>query len=230
MWAATLPRTRRLCATLAASASLCCGAPRTAEGGQAAGGDASGAPSTAGAAAHSGTAPDADAGDAPSTGPFVRGALGVEFTGGLFREAWNFNGNTEALIDGSAGVWWTFLRGSMLVVEFHATRVFQESSRNAFVHALTPVLRFRIWERPDWHVFTDLGPGISWSDTAVPPRGTRFNYLALAGGGVMRRVGRQTRAIASFRWLHLSNASLEGRSRNPDIEALGGYAGVSIAF
>jgi hypothetical protein len=163
--------------------------------------------------------------------PFARGALGIEFQGGGFGEAWNFNNNgVEWLVDGGAAVWWTYLDGAMLVVEFHATRVFQRSSHNGFVNALTPVLRWRLVGRPSWQVFADLGPGISWSDTVVPPRGTRFNYVALAGGGLMRRLGAQAHAVASFRWVHFSNAGREGRSRNPDIEALGGFAGVSVAF
>jgi hypothetical protein len=162
--------------------------------------------------------------------PFDRGVLGVEFNGAVFREAWNFNEATEWLVDGGAAVWWTYLDGAMLVVEFHATRVFQRSSRDGFVNSLNPVLRWRVVGRPSWQLFADVGSGISWSDTVVPPRGTRFNYVALAGAGLMRRLGRQTHAVASFRWVHLSNAGREGRSRNPDIEALGGFAGVVVAF
>jgi hypothetical protein len=45
-----------------------------------------------------------------------------------------------------------------------------------------------------------------------------------------RRLTRQAHAVASVRWLHLSNASREGRNRNPDIEAVGGYVGVSVGF
>ena len=81
-----------------------------------------------------------------------------------------------------------------------------------------------------WRVFLELGPGVSWSDTTVPPRGTRFNYLIVGGGGFLRRIGSQVHAVAGARWWHLSNNSREGRSRNPDIEGLGGYAGVAIAF
>jgi hypothetical protein len=173
---------------------------------------------------------------APS--PLERGTLGIEFTGGAFIEAWNLNDRRESLVDGSAAAWWTVLDNLTVMFEFHASRVFQEPSRAAFVNAFAPLVRWHAWRGapqatdglPAWSAFVEMGPGISWSDTRVPPRGTEFNYLIVAGGGVMARLGRQTNLLTGFRWLHVSNNSLEGRSRNPDIEALGGYAGISVAF
>jgi hypothetical protein len=162
--------------------------------------------------------------------PSEAGALGIEFTGGLFGEAWNFNDGHETLINGSAGVWWTFVGRTSLLVEFQAMRVLQDSSRDAFVNGLTTVIRWHALVRDRWTMFVDVGPGISWSDTRTPPRGTAFNYLALAGTGVLARVGRQSQALVGFRWLHLSNNGREGRGNNPDIEALGAYAGLSVAF
>ena len=126
--------------------------------------------------------------------------------------------------------WWAFTPDATLVFEFHATRVFQHPARAAFVGGFMPLVRWRAVDARHWSVFVEGGPGLSWSDTGVPPRGTRFNYLLLAGSGLSRRVGRQTHALLGFRWLHLSNNGRAGRSRNPDIEALGPYAAVSVAF
>jgi hypothetical protein len=162
--------------------------------------------------------------------PFEKSALGVEFGLGLLGEAWNLNERREWLADGSLVIWWAFANGAALVIEFHAIRVFQRSSRNAFVNGLTPILRWRLRHAEPWSVFVEFGPGISWSDTVVPPRGTRFNYLIQAGTGLTRRLGRQMHAVVGLRWLHVSNNSREGRDRNPDIEALGGYAGLSVVF
>jgi Lipid A 3-O-deacylase (PagL) len=161
---------------------------------------------------------------------FAKGALGIEAGGAILGEAWNLNARREWLVDGSLSIWWGFHRRASLVVEFHATRVFQEPPRDAFVNGLVPLVRWRLIERPRRTLFVDVGPGISWSDTVTPPRGTRFNYLALAGAGVSHRLGKQTHAITAMRWLHLSNNGLEGRSRNPDIEALGGYVALAVVF
>jgi len=163
-------------------------------------------------------------------GMFERGSLGVEFGGALLIEAWNLNDRREWLADGSAAVFWSFTRRATLLVEFHATRVEQVSSRNAFVNGLVTNLRWRLFEIPGGTLFGEFGPGISWSDTRTPPRGTQFNYLVQGTVGITRRLGSRSHLVTGFRWLHLSNASREGRGRNPDIEALGAYAGLSLAF
>jgi hypothetical protein len=163
-------------------------------------------------------------------GPFDKGAVGVEFGFGLLGEAWNLNSGREWLADGTLSVWWAFANRASLVAEVHATRVFQEPSRDAFVTGIAPLVRFQVLNKEALDLFTEIGAGASWSDTVVPPRGTRFNYVALAGLGVARRLGRQTHAIAGFRWLHLSNNGREGRSRNPDIQALGPYGALAVGF
>jgi hypothetical protein len=164
-------------------------------------------------------------------GMFERNALGIELGLGFLGEAWNLNDNgREWLADGNIAVWWTFHPRVTLVVDFHATRVFQEHLRNAFVNGLMPLVRWQLAGTRTTRVFMELGPGVSWSDTAVPKRGTRFNYLAQISTGVSHRVGPATDVVAAFRWFHLSNAGREGQRHNPDIESLGGYAGVAIGF
>jgi hypothetical protein len=169
-------------------------------------------------------------GSADDIDPFADNALGVEFSIGPFVEAWNLNNKREWLVQGTASIWWTFRPGLMLVNEFDVMRIFQNPGRNAFVQAFSPLVRWRALDRPGWDLFLEAGPGISWSDTTVPPGGTRVNYLAVASAGTMRRLGRQSQAVLGVRWIHLSNNSLDGRGRNPDINALGGFAGVSVTF
>jgi hypothetical protein len=172
----------------------------------------------------------ADADEGVPRGMFEKGSLGVEFGGALMIEAWNLNDRREWLADGSAAVFWSFSRRATLLVEFHATRIEQVSSRNAFVNGLVPQVRWRLFDIPGGTLFGEFGPGISWSDTRTPPRGTAFNYLIQGTVGVTRRVGSRSHFVTGFRWLHISNASREGRGRNPDIEALGAYGGLSLAF
>lgn len=162
--------------------------------------------------------------------PFERGALGVEFGGMLVTEAWNLNGPREWLAGGTAAVSWSFHDRTAVVIEFEAVRVFQRTPRVAHVQGMATLFRWQARSGDPWSVFVELGPGLSWSDTTVPPRGTRFNYLILASGGLLRRVGAQTHAVIAARWWHLSNNSREGRSRNPDIEGVGGYGGLAITF
>jgi len=78
--------------------------------------------------------------------------------------------------------------------------------------------------------FVEGGLGASYATVDVPERGTRFNYLLQAGGGVTRRLGRRASVILDLRLFHLSNNSLNGTDHNPDIEALGGHAGILVWF
>lgn len=161
--------------------------------------------------------------------PFRRHAAGIEFGLGLLGEAWNLNETHEWLVDGTVGFWWAFAPGRSVVVEFHNTRVFQDT-RAAFVQGFSPLFRWRMRERGTWRLYAEVGPGISWSDFEVPPRGTRFNYLFQGGFGVQRRLGTNLHFHTSFRFLHLSNNGREGIDRNPDIEALGAQTGVLLRF
>jgi hypothetical protein len=166
----------------------------------------------------------------PDRGPFRRGTLGVEFAGLVAPEAWNMNGSHEWFFDGSFSVWWSFTDGLTLVAELHAAPVTQARPRTAFITAFSTMTRIRILDRGRTAMFVDGGAGVAWSDTTVPPRGTRFNFLIITSIGVTRQLTRQTTAVASLRLVHLSNANRAGPQRNPDIEALGGYFGFCMGF
>lgn len=167
---------------------------------------------------------------APDRGPFRAGALGVQFAGMVGTEAWNLNGSHELVADGVFSVWWSFRPGMSLVAELHAMPVAQAVPRTAFITAFSPLVRVRILSRGETSIYVDGGVGVAWSDTAVPPRGTRFNFLIITSLGLTRQITRQTAAVASVRVVHLSNANRAGPDRNPDIEALGGYFGVCVGF
>jgi hypothetical protein len=91
-------------------------------------------------------------------------------------------------------------------------------------------VRQRVVKRDRWAGFVEVRVGVSDADRFVPPRGTRFNYVAFAGVGATFRLRRGTHAIAGFEWMHISNGGLAGRDRNPDIEAVGPKVGVLLAF
>jgi hypothetical protein len=172
-----------------------------------------------------------EAAEGPRPASFERGAVGIELGIGSYVESWNLNDNgREWLLDGAFAIWWAPVNRATLLVEFHATRVFQASLRHAFATGLVPVLRLQVLDRRAWDLFAEVGLGRSWSDTAVPAGGTRSNYLALAGLGVSRRIARDTSAAVGFRWTHLSNNGREGHDRNPDIQGLGGFGAVTVAF
>src|SRR2546423_1541996 len=80
--------------------------------------------------------------------------------------------------------------------------------------------RGRIYRRGRTQAYIEGDVGISDAAIAVPPRGTRFNYLATGTGGLLIRVSPRVHAVAALEWIHVSNNSLKGPGRNPDTEAV----------
>ena len=163
--------------------------------------------------------------------PFRASSFGIELGGGAYVEAWNLNGSSEWIVEGTAGGWWTPSDGIMVLGQFHGSHVDQDTVPNAFLKGFSLLTRFRVRnDHRNWDPFLEIGPGMVWSKTEVPATGTRFNFLILAGAGISRRLSARTHLTTGFRWFHLSNANRQGRGRNPDIQALGGFAAVTIGL
>jgi Lipid A 3-O-deacylase (PagL) len=160
---------------------------------------------------------------------FERGTVGIEFGAAPLIEIWNLNGHREPMLEVSASFWGGLNDRFALGVEFHHAFVWQHTP-GAFIQGISPLLRWRLADRPNWDWFVEAGPGVSWSDLDTPPRGTRFNYLFQGGAGAMRQIGSNQSLVLAYRFLHLSNKQREGAERNPDLEMMGIYAGWSVSF
>jgi hypothetical protein len=144
-------------------------------------------------------------------------------------EAWNYNASHEELYGLAEGITYGMKDGLLLVA---AQRFYYVSQRanDTWVLGLTFGVRGRVYHRGRADVYLEGDVGISDSAIAAPPRGTRFNYLALGSSGVAVRLRPGLRAFAAVRWVHVSNNSLKGRDRNPDIEAVGPSLGLAWRF
>jgi hypothetical protein len=141
----------------------------------------------------------------------------------VLREAWDFNGATETLGGVVGGTDRRVWRGVAVRGELVALRVWQRSG-DAWLRGFTLGTRMR-WGGGAVRPLLDVAVGMSNATGEVPAGGTRFNYLAVIGGGVERAVG-ATRVVVTGRWLHASNNGREGRHLNPDIQSLGVLVGV----
>jgi hypothetical protein len=144
-------------------------------------------------------------------------------------EVANYNGNHEEMLAGFAGFTYGIREGLAVRVATPLYYVWQRGT-DAYLFGVTGGLRGRLVKKPRWSVFWEFELGVSEADTYVPPRGTRFNYLAIGGGGVTVRIRPGIHLLGGLRFVHLSNNSLAGRNRNPDIEALGPAIGLLYGF
>lgn len=161
--------------------------------------------------------------------PFADGRWSAEFLVQGALEAWNYNPSHEELFGLVQGITYGLRNGLVLIVR---QRLYYVSQRRNDSRALgiTSGLRGRIYRRGRASAFLQFDLGIADAAVALPPGGTRFNYLAVGGGGVMVQMNRRLQAIAAIEVIHISNAGLAGPDRNPDIEAIGPTVGVAIGF
>jgi len=161
--------------------------------------------------------------------PFARRSWNLELSCHVASETWNYNTSREEMYGVTAGLTYGLGKGIALTARAPLYYVNQRGVDGALL-GVTTGIRGRIYRYKAASFFLELDVGISEADTIVPPRGTRFNYLAMGSGGATIRVARGVHMLATMRWAHISNAGLAGRSRNPDIEAVGPQLGMLLAF
>ena len=187
---------------------------------------------TAGAAQTANTAADVTVGPPPlidvgqpNGAPDGVDRWHLELTGGFFLEAWDLNLYTEQLMGGAISLSRQITPNWTLGVETSLLHVNQEPIGDAFLPALSLMLRWSAFRVGETSVFLEGGGGVSYASNEVPNRGTRLNLVSQTGVGLERRLSSRIGLVSGLRWLHVSNNSLDGRDHNPDIQALGLYIG-----
>jgi len=161
--------------------------------------------------------------------PLARHGWHLDLTVHSAFEVANYNGNHEEMFGEFAGFTYGIREGLAIRVAAPLYYVWQRGTDGS-LFGVTGGLRGRLVKKPRWSAFWEFELGVSEADTYVPPRGTRFNYLAIGGGGVTVQIRPGIHLLGGLRFVHLSNNSLAGRSRNPDIEALGPTIGMLYGF
>jgi hypothetical protein len=164
-----------------------------------------------------------------SDDPFARRSWNLELSSHIASETWNYNTSREEMYGITVGLTYGLGKGIVLTARAPLYYVNQRGIDGALIGVTTGV-RGRIYRYKSTSFFVEVDVGISEADTLVPPRGTRFNYLALGSGGATIRLAAGVHMLATMRWAHVSNGGLAGRSRNPDIEAVGPQLGVLVGF
>jgi hypothetical protein len=175
---------------------------------------------------------DARAQATPASEPqdvFAKGRWRAEFFAQAALEAWNYNPSHEELFGLVQGVSYGLREGLVLIARQRLTYISQRRNDSRIL-GLTVGLRRRIYQGGRTSGFLQFDVGISDAAVATPPGGTRFNYLAIGGGGLTIRMNSRVHAIALIDVIHISNAGIAGHDRNPDIEAIGSSLGISIGL
>ena len=160
---------------------------------------------------------------------FAKGRWRAEFLVEGALEAWNYNPSHEELFGLVQGVTYGLKDGLVLMVRQRLYYISQRRNDSRLL-GITTGLRARVYRHGRASGFLQFDIGVSDAAVALPPGGTRFNYVAIGGGGVMVRLNDRLQLLAALEVIHISNAGLAGPDRNPDIEAIGPSVGVTIGF
>lgn len=161
--------------------------------------------------------------------PFARGAWNFQLATHSAFEIWNYNGNHEEMYGFVPGITYGLDDRVALMFTFPMYYVNQQGV-DAALQGITFGFRTRLYRRGRVSLVLDADVGWSYADTYTPPRGTRFNYLAIGTVGTIVKVKRGLDLMTGVKLIHVSNNGLAGRERNPDIEALGLQVGVLRRF
>ena len=160
---------------------------------------------------------------------FARGAWHRELGAHVGIETWNYNISHETMYGGSVGLSYGLGKGVALVLSAPLYYI-EQRTPDAWLLGFTWGARWRVLERKGVSLFVEGEVGVSRAEHYAPPGGTRFNYLALGTVGVTTRLRRDTHLLTGVKLVHVSNNGLAGRSRNPDIEAVGPRIAVLTRF
>lgn len=164
-----------------------------------------------------------------SDDPFADASWHLELGSHYAIETWNYNNNHEIMAGAVVGVSYGLKKDLALVLTAPLHYVDQRGT-NAWLLGATWGVRWRVLGIGRLGVFVEGDVGVSRAETYTPPRGTRFNYLALGGAGLTMRLAPGTHLLTGMTWIHVSNGGFAGRDRNPDIEAVGPRLALLLRF
>jgi len=135
----------------------------------------------------------------------------------------------EQLYSGTVGVGYNFRPDDSLTLELSGLEGTQPGP-NVGAGAFDLLLRSDLVHEPGWSGFVDFGPGVLEASDRLPAGGTDFNFFFKTGAGAAVHLWDKTDLLIGARYLHISNARIDGPNRNPSINAAEGYVGLLFRF
>lgn len=129
----------------------------------------------------------------------------------------------------SAGVSYYFTDNMSIGMEASGYVVGQPGD-DAAAGGLGLVFRHHVLRFDESTLFVDVVGSLFEATTDVPRGGTRFNFVTGVGLGYAHPIRENTYLLIGARYIHLSNAGIEGAGHNPALNGAAGYVGVMFTF
>ena len=178
---------------------------------------------------------DSDRGDGQLGDEAPAVAADVGITGDFVRNSWVMTtygsvriGDKGMMYTGHVGVGYHLRDDFSVNLEAIGGIVDVESDTSGGMAELDLVLRWHFAKNDDWSIYADLGMGIISSGVSVPRGGTHFNFTPQVGLGATIDLSGKAKMIVGARYIHLSNARIQGASNNPAWD--GGLVYIGLMF
>ncbi len=134
----------------------------------------------------------------------------------------------ERILAVRGGFEWFPIDAFSLGVDVDLGWVGQDAGDDAGFVGVSAMLRWHFLRRATWTVYADLGIGLFYASSPVPPDGSRLDFTPQAGVGCSIALDARTRLLVGVGWYHLSNARTT--DTNFGIDALAVTARISVSF
>lgn len=141
----------------------------------------------------------------------------------------NFTGELAKIDSGTVGLGYYFMDNLGLNAELSYYHNDQHGP-DADIYAGDLLVRHHLLHSGRFSLFIDGAAGISYANHRTPYYGTYYNYVLEGGVGSTFQLWDNVNLIGGVRYVHFSNAYLEGPRHNPSINGVQGYLGVMIRF
>jgi hypothetical protein len=162
---------------------------------------------------------------APPPALFPRGTFDIQLSAAAAKD---FDRGGSHVAAGTVGLGYYFVDNVSLSAELSGYGIHQAGSAHAGGAAL--MLRQHFYTHGPFTLYADVGSGLFAANRNVPEGGTHFNFTFRTGLGATWRIGPHTDLVGGFHYVHLSNARIRGRDRNPSLNAVEACAGVMWTF
>ena len=104
----------------------------------------------------------------------------------------------------------------------------QDAGDDAAFVGVSVMLRWHFLRNESWTLYADLGIGLVYATSPVPPDGSRLDFTPQAGVGCSIALDARTRLLLGVGWYHLSNARTT--DTNFGVDGLAVTARISLPF
>jgi hypothetical protein len=93
------------------------------------------------------------------------------------------------------------------------------------------IMRCHVLNYGSWSTYGEAGLGFWLGSEPVPARGTKYNFILTAGGGVTKQLSDDVHLMVGLRWFHLSNGSFfNNANHNPGLDGVMSYLGLMYQY